>query len=1184
MPSLFFSLLSTPQKPLALKPFDLTNYWFLGDREYPTFNFAQYTIDPRSATINHHGNIYLLESDGHIYNFSDQLRYPGVETSPLSFGNRRLVNSTNILRNYATANWVDFSINPNGTKLWAAITSGNVFEFNMTNPWDITTLTAQTVGAGNILVSSLSGTYNMDSIGVSLSSCQWVDNGNILLGLFGATLKNFQAETPYNMANIKFRGMNTWYLAAFDSVLTASDSQVSFNQGLAFNNDGTKIYLYNDGSERVIEFATLYPWVTGGGVRRLSHFQVNAEPNVGTNPSYLDIYWGNSGYNWYTVKGANVTVFNVANAYEVNTSTKAYDYDMSIPAWVSNRPSFSVMTFNETGNILYLMSGYHLQYFELSTPWDVRTSRKPLDSQIMYTSRTTPSLKSTDTTGIFVKPDGTRLYAIGTTNDAVFEYKLDPAWSFANARTDLYANVYIGDQETSPQDIFFSNDGQYFYVLGQTGDDITAYFMSSAWDLSTAAFDHTGSIAVADITPTAFYFKPDGTKCYVLGQANDRVAQFTVSPAWDVQSISLDGTFSVSAQEAAATGLDFKDDGTKMYVSATDINEYRLTEAWNVQSAVFLTVFAGNITNHAGGTRFGDNGNLMFVAKTDLVERHILTTPWNANTSQFHGNSTSPNEISRGFFGYYDTGFNQDVFYGMLLDQRTYANVILKTSGSARGTLTSTWSPASSNSHDLRGLIRANSVTTTFASTGQGMKWGDNGALIFTLTSAGDVNRITTVDPYQITPNVASANVYFQGNSTNSNNHTVLNPPQNNPAIHAAFWIDADTDINGRANLVVSEYATSDINGEVPSIVQYHKYQSFSDIPYDLNQLTRNAVDKFDQLRTFTTDYGDAFTVAAFRQTYPVTYSPTGTPFTEDGKTFFILIDNSRYALDKISLTVPYRLSSNTRNSIISGNGYYYIGTHENTITGMHMSADGGNLYVIGTGHGTGAGLGKITQYTMSAPYTINTMTYIRQFAPPDQTFLYDVKFDDTGYRMFTVSGSGTTGNVHQWNLTSPWDISTAVAANRISGLVSVTNSNLAFSNNGTILHVFYTPNGRYIKYNLATAYELNTAAQVQSTAYTSFSTPFTNFEYITLNNDGTKLFVLTNVTTGEENIIRVYNLTTSHDASSTQFNSNVKINLVSRQGLSTGDAFRAMDFDGSGTRFYLSEVERDMLYQFKLI
>jgi len=211
-------------------------------------------------------------------------------------------------------------------------------------------------------------------------------------------------------------------------------------------------------------------------------------------------------------------------------------------------------------------------------------------------------------------------------------------------------------------------------------------------------------------------------------------------------------------------------------------------------------------------------------------------------------------------------------------------------------------------------------------------------------------------------------------------------------------------------------------------------------------------------------------------------------------------------------------------------------------------------------------------------------MTYIRQFAPPNQTSLYDVKFDNTGYRMFTVSGSGTTGNLHQWNLSAPWDISTAVAANRISGLISVTNSNMAFSNNGTILHVFYIPGGRYIKYNLATAYELNTAAQVQSTIYTSFNTPFTNFNYITINNDGTKLFVLTNQADPEENIIRVYNLTTPHDASTNQFDANIKENFVFRNGLLSGDSYQAMDFDASGTRFYLTENDRDMLYQFKLI
>jgi hypothetical protein len=81
------------------------------------------------------------------------------------------------------------------------------------------------------------------------------------------------------------------------------------------------------------------------------------------------------------------------------------------------------------------------------------------------------------------------------------------------------------------------------FVMGQTGDDVNVYNLTTPWDISTSAFVNVFSVAAQDLTPQGIYIKPDGTKMYMVGSTNDTVFQYTV-PSIDIQ---LTGQTSVAA-------------------------------------------------------------------------------------------------------------------------------------------------------------------------------------------------------------------------------------------------------------------------------------------------------------------------------------------------------------------------------------------------------------------------------------------------------------------------------------------------------------------------------------------------------------------------------------------------------------------------------------------------------------
>ena len=198
--------------------------------------------------------------------------------------------------------------------------------------------------------------------------------------------------------------------------------------------------------------------------------------------------------------------------------------------------------------------------------------------------------QDTNPFGCFFKPDGTKMYMVGDLNNTVYQYSLSTSWDVSTASYDSVSFSILG-QEDLPSGIFFKPDGSKMYISGQRGDDLNQYSLSTAWDISTASFDSKTLLLNQSTNPYGCFFKPDGTKFYSVDAASNTVYQYSLSTAWDVSTGSYDSvSFSVSAQETAATLLYFNDTGSIMYVGGqiTDsLYEYSLSTAWDVSTSTY---------------------------------------------------------------------------------------------------------------------------------------------------------------------------------------------------------------------------------------------------------------------------------------------------------------------------------------------------------------------------------------------------------------------------------------------------------------------------------------------------------------------------------------------------------------------------------------------------------------------
>jgi len=436
--------------------------------------------------------------------------------------------------------------------------------------------------------------------------------------------------------------------------------------GLFFKPDGSKMYICGSSGDDVNEYDLSIPWLVSSATP-LQTFSVSAQETV---PAGL--FFKPDGTKMYVVGRTGVDI----NEYDLSTA-----WDVSSASYVQN---FSVSTeeaepndifFKPDGTKMYICgsSGDDVNEYSLSSAWDISTAS--------YVQNFSVSTEELTPTGLSFTSNGAKMYICGDSGDDINEYDLSTAWDISTASYVQNFSVasqnnspqaifflpigagfyFVGDsggtpdtvfqyviggfsitaEEATPTDVFFKPDGTKMYVIGTTGDDVNEYSLSSAWDITTASYVQNFSVGAQETQPNGLFFKPDGTKMYVVGITGDDVNEYDLSSAWDISTASYVQVFSVAAQDNQPNGIFFKPDGTKMYISGVsndDIYEYDLSSAWDVSSASYLQTYGGAGTGlnneNPQSLFFKPDGTKMYVyTTTRFVKEFSLSTPWDISSA-----------------------------------------------------------------------------------------------------------------------------------------------------------------------------------------------------------------------------------------------------------------------------------------------------------------------------------------------------------------------------------------------------------------------------------------------------------------------------------------------------------------------------------------------------------------------
>ncbi len=237
--------------------------------------------------------------------------------------------------------------------------------------------------------------------------------------------------------------------------------------------------------------------------------------------------------------------------------------------------------------------------------------------------------------GIFIKPDGTRLYVTedrdpGAQN--VIEYTLTTPFDVttaSNPKKTLLAVTEGGLVSVidNPHAIEFKPDGTEMYIIrsdSSTRVSIEQFTLSTPWDTTTISWTTFKNIRTGcfdSVQQRGLDFKPDGTRVFVASQGNKKVGQYDLTTPWDISTAT--NQVCSSFDEEQVRNIQLSADGNTLYLGGNeddDIKRYSLAAPYDITS-ITLQATTFSVSSQTGtmrGFHFSSNFTKLYVTGDTL--------------------------------------------------------------------------------------------------------------------------------------------------------------------------------------------------------------------------------------------------------------------------------------------------------------------------------------------------------------------------------------------------------------------------------------------------------------------------------------------------------------------------------------------------------------------------------------
>jgi hypothetical protein len=308
-------------------------------------------------------------------------------------------------------------------------------------------------------------------------------------------------DNPYDLAN-----------ASYASVSFSVAAQDTAPQKVSFKSDGTKMYVLGFIGIDVNEYdlGTAWDISTASYVQNFSVSTDVVQP--------VGLSFKTDGTKMYIVdlSADDISEYSLSSAW--NISTASYVQNFSVSAQ-EDQPLG--VAFKSDGTKMYVVgsTGADVNEYSLTSAWDISTAS--------YVQNFSVSTQDTAPRDLAFTPSGTKMYVLGTVGDDVNEYSLSSAWDISTA--SYVQNFSVSAQDSIPVGISFGDNGTKLYMIGQSTDAVYQYSTGTYGD---ATFTYPASVKwPAGTPPTApadcetdvltFFTTDGGTTYYGIRTGDD---------------------------------------------------------------------------------------------------------------------------------------------------------------------------------------------------------------------------------------------------------------------------------------------------------------------------------------------------------------------------------------------------------------------------------------------------------------------------------------------------------------------------------------------------------------------------------------------------------------------------------------------------------------------------------------
>lgn len=403
-----------------------------------------------------------------------------VALTGMSLGDQAYVQSNNNLFFYNGTGWYkiatlenlsptsitgvnsSYELSTDGTPTVITATSTDPEGFPLTWSYQVTsgTLgTTATVSQSENVFTITPGTTDPDDEGTFEITFSVTDGTNGAVNTVSSFTLQFAINFDVNLDTLSYDNVSL-------SVDTLTSGSITNPMGMMFSVDGQYLYVCDNTNIKFWRFTLSTPW----------DLSTAGNTTSGTQQQYnwyngLNVFggaWKPDGTKFYALQISTGSIESYTPNAPWDITNMQWDNSVvDISGWETTPSSIK---FNPDGTKMFFAgSGSDtIHEFNLSTPWDHTTLGTRVDAvNLNYVD---PTFRD-----FLFNPDGTKMLTVGQQNDTINQFSMSTGYDLSFLNDDNKSYAMSQQSELGPRSMFFKDDGTKLYVIGTSNDAVLQY-------------------------------------------------------------------------------------------------------------------------------------------------------------------------------------------------------------------------------------------------------------------------------------------------------------------------------------------------------------------------------------------------------------------------------------------------------------------------------------------------------------------------------------------------------------------------------------------------------------------------------------------------------------------------------------------------------------------------------------